>query len=425
MIARMKGLSGKSKAESQPAPISVPPLHTLPVAASITYGGWHPRTAMHLAELYSFLSQGTSHLPFSQQKLTNLHQTLNLQSVAREAGYMEYIRATTNDGIEIRYYEDGLYVLEIESRNPHQASANLMKYHDTILVPALHYLYSLGTPIPELSHEHHPRPTMVWLSWPHHRHFDVDAAYGKVTSQITSDDVTVYKTEQFVFVVSSRQGPNFIRDLVEMQIFFREFQSQLEQFLYSHRQSWSELAIIRDRPTIKPAQLPKLHRVLLKQQHITNLAQGRLGQMNAYIQSRAAIAEQLGIEDYLLMLFHFRFETLEDSYHYLSRNWQMTKTYVDQAAELLNSIQSRATASLISSLRFLVVLLTVSSLALWLSTANIFTIDHEHVVAFAVVVFIALFVGWIFQIASSQHEFRIKLREPKNNRSSKTKKSKK
>lgn len=426
MIARMKGLGKKKDADSHAAPISVPQMHTLPVPAMITYGGWHPRTAMHLGELYAFLSQASSQLPFSQQKLVDLHQSLNLQSVAREAGYMEYIRATTNDGVELRYYEDGLYILELESRNPQQAAKILKSYHDKVLAPVLHYLYSLGTPIPELSHEYHPRPATVWLSWPHHRHFEIDSAYGRVLNQVTSDDVTVYKTDQFIFVVSARQGPTFLRDLVEMQIFFREFQTQLEQFLYTHRQSWSELAIVRERQTIKPAQLPKLHRILLKQQHVTNLAQGRLAQMNAYIQSRAAITEQLGLEEYLLMLFHYRFETLEDSYHYLTKNWQMTKENVDQAAALLSTMQTRFASQLISSQRFLLILLTVSSLALWLSTSNVLTIDHSHVMALAIVLGAALGIGWLAHLISSQSEYRIKLREPKTTRAtSKTGKSKK
>src|SRR5690606_35911152 len=110
----------------------------------------------------------------------------------------------------------------------------------------------------------------------------------------------------------------------------------------------------------KPAQLPKLYRILLKQQHVTNLAQGRLAQMNAYIQSRADISEQLGLEEYLLMLFHYRFETLEDSYHYLTKNWQMTKENVDQAAALLSTMQPRFATQLISSQRFLLILLTIS-----------------------------------------------------------------
>ncbi len=424
MIARIRSFGKNKTAENRTAPISVPQMHTLPVAATITYGGWHPRTAMHLNELYAFLSHGSSQLPLSQQKLTDMHQSLNLQSVAREAGYMEYIRATTNDGIEIRYFEDGLYILELESRNPQQAAKMLTSYHNTVLVPTLHYLYSLGTPIPELSHQHQPRPAIVRLAWPHHRHFEIDSAYGTVNNQITSDDVTAYKTDQFIFIVSSRQGPTFVRDLVELQIFFREFQTQLEQFLYTHRQSWSELAIIRDRPVIKPAQLPKLHRILLKQQQVTNLAQGRLGQMNAFIQSRATIAEQLGLDEYLLMLFHFRFEALEDSYHYLARNWQMTKEYVNQAAELLSTIQARSTTRLLASLRFFVILLTVSSLALWLSTANIFTIDHSHVMAFAIVLAIALIIGWIIQGVFNQSEYRVKLRQPKKSRAAKTLKPK-
>ena len=52
----------------------------------------------------------------SKDKLKEFHKDLNLKFVTKETGNLDFVNAETKSGIEIRYYEDGLYILEIKKQ---------------------------------------------------------------------------------------------------------------------------------------------------------------------------------------------------------------------------------------------------------------------------------------------------------------------
>src|SRR3989338_4222924 len=92
---------------------------------TVTFGGWYQRTTLHLSEIYEFLTNGSSRLDLSREKLLTLYKKLNLKSVTRELKDLEYVKAITTDGIEIRYYEDGLYIFEVQSFDIQKAQKQL------------------------------------------------------------------------------------------------------------------------------------------------------------------------------------------------------------------------------------------------------------------------------------------------------------
>ena len=83
----------------------------------VTFGGWFQRTTLHLSEVHGFFVNGRSKLELSKHKLSLLHRKLNFRSVSRvrEPGNLEYVRAETKNGIVVKYYEDGLHILEKDS----------------------------------------------------------------------------------------------------------------------------------------------------------------------------------------------------------------------------------------------------------------------------------------------------------------------
>ena len=88
------------------------------------------RTTLHLSEIYDLFARGISQLDLSKKKLKELHEALRLDSVSREAGYLEFVKARTTDGIDIRYYEDGLYVLEADSKDITETKKKLEDYFE-------------------------------------------------------------------------------------------------------------------------------------------------------------------------------------------------------------------------------------------------------------------------------------------------------
>ena len=116
----------------------------------ITFGGWYQRTTLHLSEIYQFLSSASSKLDLDKAILKQNHKKLNLKSVSRETGYLDYIKAVTKDGIEIRYYEDGLYVLEKDSEDILNTLDEMKEYYEVNFKPAISYIFSLGAPTPKI-----------------------------------------------------------------------------------------------------------------------------------------------------------------------------------------------------------------------------------------------------------------------------------
>lgn len=94
----------------------------------LTLGGWYQRTTLHLTEVFKFLSEKKSDLDLDQKKLNKLHQKLNLESIKRRTGYLEHIEIITKSGIKVKYYEDGLYILQTESNNIEEDSKKLKEY---------------------------------------------------------------------------------------------------------------------------------------------------------------------------------------------------------------------------------------------------------------------------------------------------------
>ena len=171
---------------------------------TVTFGGWYQRTTLHLSEIHGFLAYGHSRLKLSSSRLKNAHASLNLRTVSREFGYLEYILAETNDGIVIRYYEDGLYVLQLESDDMILAQKKLQRYFEDVFEPAISFIFSLGAPTPKvLAHIKSVHPTVITIFNTQHKKYDVDKKlFGEVYGTVTSSDFTMYKTQSHILIVA-------------------------------------------------------------------------------------------------------------------------------------------------------------------------------------------------------------------------------
>ena len=125
----------------------------------VTFGGWYQRTTLHLTEIYDFFAHGISRLELSKDKLKNFREELEVEKVIREVGYLEYVKVLTKNDIEIRYYEDGLYVLGLVTDNIDKASSKLTKYFEGKFEPAIGYIFSLGAPTTVRRTPPAPHPT--------------------------------------------------------------------------------------------------------------------------------------------------------------------------------------------------------------------------------------------------------------------------
>ena len=320
----------------------------------ITFGGWYQRTSLHLTEIYDFLSKCESRLPLSKEKLKEFHKDLNLKFATKETGNLDFVKAETKSGIEIRYYEDGLYILEIKKTKNIESSVKLVKnYFKNFFNPAINYLFSLGAPTPKiLSDIKEPHQIVITKFDEKHSEFDVLQKFGKVYSKTTSKEISVYKTPEYIFVIGAG-NEEVLASIVETQIFFREFKSQLHRYLSIHREIWEEISEIKERKFIKGKDV-EFYRVQLEIYKKTiDLINNRINQMPSYARTRASLAKTLEIEKQLNELFQYKFEDLFNTHSYIKEIWSMTKDYVNSAISVLVEVANKANVSGIRSIQIL------------------------------------------------------------------------
>jgi len=320
----------------------------------ITFGGWYQRTSLHLTEVYDFLSKCESRLELSKNKLKEFHKDLNLKFAVKETGNLDFIKAETKNGIEIRYYEDGLYILEIKKTKNIESSVKLLKnYFENSFNPAINYLFSLGAPTPKiLSDIKEPHQIVITKFDEKHSEFDVPQKFGKVYSKTTSKEISVYKTFEYIFVIGAG-NEEVLASIVETQIFFREFKSQLHRYLSIHREIWEEISEIKERKFIKGKDV-EFYRVQLEIYKKTiDLINNRINQMPSYARTRASLTKTLEIEKQLNELFQYKFEDLFNTHSYIKEIWSMTKDYVNSAISVLVEVANKANVSGIRSIQIL------------------------------------------------------------------------
>lgn len=333
----------------------------------ITYGGWYQRTTLHLSEIYDLFALGKSNLNLSKKKLSEFHNKFGFESVTREAGYFEFVKAKSTNGIEVRYYEDGLYVLEVELSGLNalgKTKALLETYFNEILNPATSYIFSLGAPTPKvLANIKTVHPVVVSVVQENPETFKpAQSEFGNIYSTITSQDIVVHKTPGYIFIVSSPKSEGAVAELVEMQIFFREFKDQLEKYLDIHRSLWEEISSIKERKILKGNEIEPIRAELDSYQKTISLISNRINQMGSYIRTRSSIAKSSNIEEHLRKLFEFKFEVLTDTLDYIKEIWKMTTDYLSSAIQNIVEIKNQGTSRGIQSLQVITSIGVVSGM---------------------------------------------------------------
>lgn len=378
---------------------------------SIVLGGWYQRTTLHLSEIHNLLANGTSHLPLSESKLKDFQKNLDLTAVARNASYFEYIQAETRSGITLKFYEDGLYTLTKDSGEIKETSEELLKFFNDYLNPALNYIFSLGAPTPKvLANIKETLPIAITVIDKEPDKLADKLELSTVYSQISAQDVTVYKTADKIVVASDKEMPE-LESLVENQIFFREFKDQLERYLNIHRQIWEEISDIKERPAVRGKQIERLRDQLDGYQKTINLIESRINQMSSYVKTRATITKEQKIESYLNQLFQYKFETLIDTHSYIKEIWRMTKDYLNTALSTINNLQGESTKETISSLRLITTIGVVAGIFGYLSKTSLPEVTLMGLVYFVLLLILTWLINKSVGMIYSNLKYRIKFIE--------------
>ncbi len=352
----------------------------------VTYGGWYQRTTLHMSEVYDLFARGFSNLSLSKDRLLQFQKDLRLVSISRESGYFDYVKAVTDSGIEIKYYEDGLYILEMVTTDVLAAQQKLEQYFATIFNPAISYIFSLGAPTPKvLANIKANHPVVVSTFVDDIKSFVVDeSVFGGVYTQVSSDAVVVYKTPHYILLCAPSSSSAFIPEIVEMQIFFREFKDQLEKYLTIHRTIWEEISAIKEAKEVQGKDVETIRGKLDEYQKTISLISNRINQMASYVNTRSSIAKRLEVDKHLVDIFEYKFETLTDTLSYIKEIWKMTSDYLASAIGNLVEIKNQSTSNNLKSLQTITSIGVISGVLGYLSAKTLPQINKAGLVYFVV-----------------------------------------
>lgn len=379
----------------------------------VTLGGWYQRTTLHLTEIFDFFSRGESRLNLDKEKLLELWKALSVVSVTREMKELERVYIKTREGIEICYYEDGLYTLEIKLGNIEEAVSLLKEFYEKKFAPAVNYIFSLGAPTPKIlsnMKDHHPIIVRVISNNP--RGYGIDEKkFGKVYSEISHKEITVKKTANFIFIIVSGLIKRDLDTLAEMQIFFREFKDQLKRYLEIHRVLWEKIDLIIEKESIKGKDVEKKLNQLEDYSKTINLINFRINKMDSYSETRASISKDLNIQEHLISLFQYRFEDLTNSLNYIKELWSATIEHVSSTIDVLKEIEDRTQSSNLESIKLITSVGVISIVLGYLATEDYPTITQAGIISFVILAVVALLGEFILRFWAKNKKYSLELGE--------------
>lgn len=357
---------------------------------NVYIGGWFQRTMLQLSEIYDFLREATTKLTLDQDKLIEYRKNLQIGRIDYGVQGEEYIEFTTALNIKVKIFEDGLIILNNHNVSEDTLFADidaLTDYYETKLSPAFSYLFSLGAPVPkELAHIETVYPYFVVTD---------KATKEEMNTLLTRTDKQKYfefdnekydviRGDVYYFINNKKAETENIERYIEEQIFIREFKGQLHRYLNLHRIIWEKIDNVKDRASVKGADIVSFNTKLESYAKTITLIEGRINQMSTYLPTREKIAKSDKELVEFLNISGYRYETLKDTLDYIKYLWSMTKNYVSSAQKLFNGLKSDVSNKSINSLTL------VTSMSAGASVIGLLTKSQPEFTVFGIAYFFIL-----------------------------------
>ena len=378
----------------------------------VVFGGWYQRTTLHLSEVHRFLLHGTSDLDLSKVKLKALRNGLKLKSMKRVVGSLEYLDVMSKDGVRVKYFEDGLYVLSWEGVDIEKGKRIVKDYFDKRWQPAIQYLFSLGAPTPKiLSNMEERHPFVIERVVRDPLKSKVGKEFGEVYLETRSNHIKVSKTKENIVVDIAASRKRELETLTEMQIFFSDFKLQLHKYLDIHRKIWEEISAIKESKFVRGGDIAKHKAMLDSYEKTVSLIKNRINQMSNYARTRRDISSRVNADKRLIELFQYRFEDLFNTLEYIKEVWAMTLDYVQSGIRVLEDVEKKSSFKGLKSIQFLVGLGVVAGLLKYLKPQGLPEIALSGVLFVVALGLIAMGVDKVFKWRGKRKKYKLKFIE--------------
>jgi len=284
-----------------------------------------------------------------------------LESDYYEGEYFDFLVAKSKN-IKTVFTEDGVIVNEISVG--WDVKKELSRLHDFYikkLSPALSFLFSMGAPIPkDLTRVEETYPAyLVGKDLKDKNVFDLLKIFDDHILSKTSDSkLDIFNGEKITIINIKKKIKNeddYLNELIQNLVFFREFEKHLSNYLHIHRTIWEKISVIRDSQSIYFKDIKKSRDDLLDILETLSFVKARLRQMRDILKGRErSIDEEL--KKHLISLGCERFSLYSSDVDYIENLWQSTIDYASSALGLINSVFEENTQKELKALRFLTLL---------------------------------------------------------------------
>jgi len=366
----------------------------------IYIGGWFQRTTLHLAEIWQAFNEGETDIDLDIEKLKKLIKILQIKSISRHTEILDYILVET-EKINYRIHEDGLIILEKTDVSDIATDLKTIKeYYDNCLSPFISYLFSKGAPVPkELADIKTILPYIIITKGAEE---EIKSLFKKleewISSEVRSESVGVYRGPNLI-VINNIENADIAQAIVESQIFFREFKTQLHRYLSIHRIVWEKIAFIKEQASIRGAKITELRNQLTDYQKTITLIGTRIKQMDVYLTIRAKIASDLKLDGHLKSLFQYKYETLESAHKYIQHLWEMTESYLNSAIQVFVELEEKTSKDVLSSLRIVTSIGVIAAIFGYLAQENLPKFTSQGLIYFGLI----FFLTWLLNEIISQY----------------------
>ncbi len=142
-------------------------------------------------------------------------------------------------------------------------------------------------------------------------------------------------------------------------------------------------------------------------QKTVNLIGSRINQMSSYLNTRLSISKKMNLEENLLIIFQYKFETLLDTHTYIKEVWKMTTDYLNTAMQVVKEARLLANNSTLQSLTWITTVGVVSAIIGHLSKDKFPQITFVGIWYYIILIIITNLINYIIQIIVKNKKYSL------------------
>lgn len=314
-----------------------------------------------MEEFRNFLLNGAVIDLLEKKTALELFKKLKPQAVEwGERDSIRFVQAKSGE-LTIRYFEDGLLVVEKKVSDLKKDFDKLIKFYKNDLSPAMAYLFSKGAKGLELIRVPGTKKPFFISSLGASK--DEIASFfssqnKKVDSLSSYKELSVNYADELVLININKTSENSEEEaesLIENVVLFNETGRHLHKLLQIHREIWSKAEVIISKSSTKIKDLPKDSEVLTDFVDTVVNIKARVAQMKLNLSYRESTFGNKGGERLLL-----KFKNRNQDLDYLLSLFEMSNTHLNNNISQLSSIYQEQQQKSLNRLQMLFLTSVVS-----------------------------------------------------------------